>query len=79
MKNVTTLRSPRLQATLAALKVPGGVTTRDLARETGSCAVAADVADLRANGLKVSCRLERVTGAGQKVFRYSLDGGSDAA
>jgi len=49
-------KSERLRATARALRVYGNPTTRQIGQMTGSCAVHTDIAELRANGLKIECR-----------------------
>ena len=72
--------SARLRATLLALQ-RGPATTAWLAAVTGSCAVHSDIAELRANGVAVACRLLRVTpGTRRRVYEYRLaNAGGDAS
>ena len=74
MKNVTSLRSPRLRATLRVLRDSGGmgVTTRFVMLSTNSCNVAADMGDLRALGFGINCTLQGVTARGAKTYAYRL-------
>lgn len=66
-------RSHRLQKTLDVIRAhPGGCTTYELVLLTGSCAVHSDVAELRANGIPVSCAYER-TANGRRVYRYRVE------
>ena len=66
-------RSPRLQRTLDVLRAhPGGCTTLELVLLTGSCAAHSDVAEIRANGIPVSCQYER-TANGRRVYRYRVE------
>lgn len=67
--------SDRLQRTLDVLLGAGshGLTTMELIVATGSVAPHSDVAELRANGLRIRCALDRTTAAGRRVYRYRLD------
>lgn len=64
-------RSPRLQRTLAALQDnPGGLTTMEVIRIAGVCAVNSIAAELIANGIRLDCSPVR----GQRgVYRYRLE------
>lgn len=66
--------SRRLQRLLRTLRKHGlrGATSRQLAQETGSMAVATDVSELRRSGYLVPCEYEGKTPEGRKVYRYSL-------
>ena len=65
--------SPRLRRLLDVLEAhPDGLTTMELIHWTGSCAVHSDVAELRANGIKVGCQYERTVN-GRRVYRYRLE------
>jgi len=65
--------SPRLQRCLAALRRYGatGATTYQLFDATGSMAVHSDVSELRANGLRVDCWMDRAEN-GRRIYRYRL-------
>ena len=66
-------KSPRLQRTLNVLKAhPAGLTTMELVHQTGSCAVHSDAAELRANGIPVSCEYQG-TQNGRRIYRYRLE------
>ena len=66
-------KSKRLQATLRALRrSKRGLTTRQLARSTGSMAAHSDVAALRQNGFDVTCTCEGTTPYGGRIYRYRL-------
>jgi hypothetical protein len=67
-------RSPRLRRVLDVLKAhpDSGMTTLELVHWTGSCAVHSDIAELRANGIKVGCTYEG-TRNGRRVYRYRLE------
>jgi len=66
-------RSPRLQKTLEVLRAhPDGCTTLELVLFTGSCAAHSDVAEIRANGIPVSCSYQR-TANGRRVYLYRLE------
>ena len=63
--------SPRLQRVLDALRRhPKGLTTRGLILEADVCAVNSIAAELRANGIAVSC--EPMPGA-KGVYVYRLE------
>lgn len=69
--------SPRLQATLAALRDRRWHTTREIAEVTGSQAVHSDVAAIRhwqriENKPPIECEYQGRTGAGAKVYAYRL-------
>lgn len=66
--------SRRLQAVLRALEVhPRGLTTYQLTTHTGGCAIHSDIAELRANGVEISCSYEGKSAAGRRVYRYTLE------
>lgn len=66
-------RSERLRHVLIVLKAhPHGLTTAELAGWTGSNAVHSDVAELRQNGIAVSCTYEG-TARGRRIYRYKLE------
>ena len=61
-------RSKRLQSVLKALwysEVP--LTTRDLIRRTGQCAISSCIQELRENGIRIECKCIR-----RGVFEYTL-------
>ena len=66
-------RSPRLGKLLELLRFIGHATTREIARNTGSCAVHTDIAELRARGYRIDCAYERTT-RGRRVYRYTFKG-----
>jgi helix-turn-helix protein len=68
-------KSPRLQRVVAALRAagPGGITSRDLARQADVVAPATYVSELRRNGFTFSVTRERVTSTGARVFRYVMN------
>ena len=71
MHAATLARSPRLRRVLEALeRNPNGLTTRGLILEANVCAVNSCAAELRANGVAVSC--EPVPGA-KGVYLYRLE------
>lgn len=64
-------KSDRLQRTLAVLKAAGGeISTYDLSRKAGVCAVNSIIAELRENGAVIECRQQVV--AGDRRFFYEL-------
>jgi hypothetical protein len=73
--------SERLQRTLRALREAGprGMTTLELQRATGNLNPHSDVAEIEDDINKVgktrygiSCVLERITGEGRRIHRYTL-------
>lgn len=65
-------RSRRLQRALSALRRHRkGLTTMQMIKVAGVCAVNSVVAELRANGQAIACRAERARGGG-RVYRYVL-------
>ena len=63
--------SPRLQRALRTLqRAKGEISTRELAERAEICAVNSTVAELRANGAKITCR--QVFKDGKRVFFYTL-------
>ena len=66
-------RSPRLRRVLEVLRRGGEHSTLDIAREARVCAVSACVAELRANGVAVDCRVT-VAPDGARTWLYSLAG-----
>ncbi len=65
--------SARLQRVLDVLRGhPAGISTRDLILFTGSCAPHSDVAELRANGIRVDCEAAGKSRDGRRIFRYTL-------
>jgi hypothetical protein len=66
-------RSPRLRRTLDVLRAhPDGLTTLALVQWTGSCAAHSDVAELRANGIKVACEYQGMRD-GRRIYRYRIE------
>ena len=64
-------RSPRLQAVLAALSDGAERSTLDLVHEAGVCAVNSCIAELRANGYAITCRVGKAPG-GRRIWLYRL-------
>ena len=65
------LSSPRLRRALAELRAAGGeISTWDLSRRAGICAVNSVVAELRAHGFEIACRQE--VREGRRRFFYTL-------
>ncbi len=63
--------SPRLQRALRVLqRADGEISTYDLSRQAGICAVNSVIAELRANGAEIICRQEHKDG--QRRFYYTL-------
>ena len=71
MMHAATMDSPRLQRALAVLRDGRAHTTRDLVVEAHICAVNSVVAELRANGIDISCR-QGVDVHGGRVWLYQL-------
>lgn len=65
------MHSPRLLRVLAVLADGREHTTRDIIREAQVCAVNSCIAELRANGAGIVCRVE-TDSAGQRRFLYRL-------
>ena len=76
MHNGTPERSKRLARALDCVKAagPGGCTTLELQKFTGSMAPATDVSELRAAGYLIECRCEGNNGNGRRVYRYKYQG-----
>lgn len=67
MHHASINRSRRLRRVLAKLReFPGGLTTRQLVRRAHVCAVNSCVAELRAQGIRISCKRQGM------LFRYQL-------
>lgn len=66
LKAASIATSPRLQRVLAVLKDGEEHTTRDIVRRASVCAVNSCVAELRANGYRISCQRRNAT------WRYRL-------
>lgn len=65
--------SPRLRRTLDVLRAhPDGLTTMALMQWTGSCAPHSDCAELRANGIAVSCTYQGMRD-GRRIYRYKVE------
>lgn len=74
MRHAKLSTSRRLQAVLRALEVhPRGLTTYELTLHTGGCAIHSDIAELRANGVQISCAYQGKSAAGRRVYRYTLE------
>ena len=67
MHNATLKNSKRLQRVLAVLQSGQPKTTRQIIREAHVCAVNSIVAELRANGIKIECRMVK-----KGRFEYQL-------
>ncbi len=72
MNQASLKTSPRLRRALAALqRNPNGLTTRGWIREANICACNSIAAELKANGVPITCHHEgRRNGA--SLFRYRL-------
>lgn len=71
MHHATLKSSPRLQRALRALQAANGeISTMELIKEAGICAVNSVIAELRANGAEINCRQE--VKDGQRRFYYTL-------
>jgi len=67
--------SPRLKATLAALKAaPSGLTGRDLCIQANIMNPGECTSELRKQGYEIACTEEARSAAGRRVFRYCLTG-----
>lgn len=63
--------SARLMRALRALqRADGALSTLELARRARVCAVNSVVAELRANGAEITCRID--TSSGKKRWMYTL-------
>lgn len=63
--------SPRLQSALRVLQAANGeISTFELSRQAGICAVNSVIAELRANGAEITCRQQVENG--QRRFFYTL-------
>lgn len=72
-------KSKRLQSVLEALRRagPAGMTTRDLIRATGWCAVNSIAAELREAGYNIPpAECEGIGEDGRRIYRYRLLEGS---
>ena len=71
--------SPRLQQLLALLQDRGstGVTGWEIADRIGVLNPATEISQVRHNGYRIDCTLERVTESRRRVYRYRL--GNEAA
>jgi hypothetical protein len=65
-------RSPRLQRVLSVLWQGDWLTTRDLIRRTGACAINSAVAELRQGGYQIETRLEKEDFNSPGVYSYRL-------
>ena len=63
--------SPRLRSVLAALGDGAEHSTLDLVHEAGVCAVNSCIAELRANGHEIHCRVGAAPG-GRRIWLYRL-------
>lgn len=66
--------SDRLRKTLKALASGHQLTTRDIARQTGSMAVHTDIHELRENGFDILMSYEPPPCGGRQVPHYQLLG-----
>ena len=66
--------SPRLQQLLALLQDRGsiGVTGWEIAERIGVLNPATEISQVRHNGYKIECTLERMTENRRRVYRYRL-------
>jgi hypothetical protein len=65
--------SKRLHRALSALEeFPGGLTTRQWSRRANICACNSVAAELRAQGIPITCTHEGRTKDGGQVFRYRI-------
>jgi len=66
--------SPRLQRFLAYLQKVGesGATGLELVAETRNLNAHTSAAELRANGIRVICRFDRMSEDGGRIYRYYL-------
>lgn len=64
-------QSPRLQTIYAALKT-GPKTTRDLIIETGYCAINSAIAEMRAQGINITCKMVGRT-KGSSIYLYTME------
>lgn len=72
-------KSKRLQAVLEALRRAGsgGLTTRDLIRATGYCAINSIASELREGGFNIPpAECEGLSEDGGRIYRYRLLDGS---
>ena len=70
----TLSKSKRLQRVLRYLlgAPKRGRTTREIQTTTETCNAHTAVAELRANGYPIDCKLERITEDGSRVHRYTI-------
>lgn len=61
-------RSPRLQRALRALQDHGELSTMELVAYAQICAVNSVIAELRANGCRITCRQEFDPRTGRRFF-----------
>lgn len=66
-------RSPRLQRVLDVLRDGREHSTLDLVRSAGVCAVNSCVAELRAQGHRIDCRVEVADGERRWYYRWQRD------
>jgi len=66
-------KSERLQRTLEVLMDGKPHTTLDIAVRTRSCATHSNIAELRENGVGVSCRCAGTSAQGGRVYVYQLE------
>lgn len=69
--------SPRLRRVLAALAGGAELSTREIVARADVCAVNSCIAELRANGVAISCRQE--ARGGQRRFFYKMTGAAATA
>jgi hypothetical protein len=63
--------SPRLRHALAVLRgYPGGLTSKQWQSRGRICSCGTTKAELKRNGIRISCTFERVTATGAKIYRY---------
>lgn len=69
-------KSPRLQRVFDALKTAGnaGLTTMEIIQRANVCAVNSIAAELKANGIGVTCTREGRTADGAAIYRYRVAG-----
>lgn len=65
--------SPRLQRVLAVLEDGAWHSTLDVAKEAGTVAPAASIAELRSNGIEVEVRTVN-DGNGKRIWQYRVVG-----
>lgn len=72
-------KSPRLQRLLAFLQTGGEFSTRDIILNTGLVAINSAVAELRMNGISISCRVLKDREDGARVWAYRLEDQEEVA